>query len=167
MKRFWLGVGLMAALLALGIFETHKVHALTHPVVDMVEKAGEAAAQANWEQAAALLEEAQSLWEKHWGFLSAMHHHGPMEEIDSQFSRAEALLESRSSWEFSANCARLAELIRAMGEGHQLNLQNLLQSPGPAVQWPEPGIPWRAELVGGYLPPHPLRSAWPPGTDPG
>ena len=132
MKRFWLGAGLMVTLLALGFFETHKVNELTHPVADTAEKAGEAAAEENWAQAASLLESAQTLWEKHWGFLSAMHHHGPMEEIDSQFSRAKALLESRSEMEFSACCARLAELIRAMGEGHQLNWQNLLRSPGPA-----------------------------------
>lgn len=132
MKRFWLGAGLLIVLLVLGFYETHKVDALTHPVSEAVEKAGEAAAEEHWEQAASFLWEARGLWEKHWGFLSAMHHHGPMEEIDSQFSRAEALLESRSAWEFSANCARLSELIRAMGEGHQLNWQNLLRCPGPA-----------------------------------
>ena len=101
-------------------------------MAEAVEKAGNAAAEGDWPRAAGLLQQAQALWKKHWGFLSAMHHHGPMVEIDSQFSRAEALLESRSAGEFAAGCARLAELIRAMGEGHQLNFQNLLRCPGPA-----------------------------------
>ena len=132
MKRFWLGLGLLIFLLALGFYETYRVHTLTHPVAEAVEKAGNAAAEGDWPRAAGLLQQAQALWKKHWGFLSAMHHHGPMEDIDSQFSRAEALLESRSAGEFAAGCARLAELIRAMGVGHQLNFQNLLRCPGPA-----------------------------------
>ena len=132
MKRFWLGLGLLILLLALGFYETYRVNTLTLPVADAVEQAGNAAAEGDWPRAAGLLQQAQALWKKHWGFLSAMLHHGPMEEIDSQFSRAEALLESRSAGEFAAGCARLAELIRAMGEGHQLNFQNLLRCPGPA-----------------------------------
>lgn len=126
MKRLWFGVALMAVLLALGIFETMSMTKLTEPISDSLSQAVKAAQTAEWSQAEQLTQKAEEKWKTNWDFFSSMNHHGPMEEIDSQFARAEALLESRASAEFAACCARLAEMIRALGDAHVVNLRNLL-----------------------------------------
>jgi len=61
MKRFWLGLGLLILLLALGFYETYRVNALTRPVADAVEQAGNAAAEGDWPRAAGLLQQAHAL----------------------------------------------------------------------------------------------------------
>lgn len=126
MKRFWLGVVLLAALLALGIFESAGIKSLTEPISDKLSQAAGAALEENWTEAQRFSESAKGAWEANWSVLAAMNHHGPMEEIDSQFARAKILLESRSTAEFSACCARIAEMIRALGDAHTVNLRNLL-----------------------------------------
>lgn len=130
MKRLWLGIILLAALVVLGLFETARMGALTDPIADRLVRAAQAAREEDWVRARQLSEEARESWEENWSFLAAMHHHGPMEEIDSQFARAEVLLESRAGAEFSACCARIGEMIRALGDTHAVNLRNLLSCLG-------------------------------------
>lgn len=126
MKRLWLGIILLALLPALGIWESARIEKLTQPVADTLFRAAQAATAEDWAQAQQLCEEAEEQWEAHWSFLAAMNHHGPMEEIDSQFARMRMLLQTRSAAEFSACCARMGEMIRALGDAHRVNLRNLL-----------------------------------------
>lgn len=126
MKRLWLGVTLLVLLLALGIGETVCVCKLTEPVSRKLFQASQAAREADLVSAQTLMEEARQEWQGHWAFLAAMNHHGPMEEIDGLFAQAQALLENGAASDVSACCARLGEMIRALGEAHSVNLRNLL-----------------------------------------
>lgn len=126
MKRLWLGIILLTLLPLLGVFESVKIESLTQPVSDTLSRAAQAALAEDWAQAQQLCGEAEGKWEAHWSFLAAMNHHGPMEEIDSQFARMRMLLQTRSAAEFSACCARMGEMIRALGDAHRVNLRNLL-----------------------------------------
>ncbi len=126
MKRFWFAVVLLVLLLLLGLFEALRMTQLTEPICDSLTEAAQSAQKGDWTQAQRLAQEAEAGWDDSWDFFSAMNHHGPMEEIDSQFARAMAFLESRAAAEFAACCARLVEMIRALGEAHVVNLRNLL-----------------------------------------
>ena len=131
MKRFWLGLGLLGLLLGLGIWEQTQIPALTEPIAEQLDAAAQAAFLEDWEKAAACAGVAQQKWQKCWDLLAITTHHGPMEEIDGLLAQAEALLRAREESKFSAYCARLAELIRALGEAHRVNLRNLLAHPLP------------------------------------
>lgn len=126
MKRGWYAVALLVLLLILGLLASGHVRRLTEPVAEQLTLAAEAIRQEDPETAGQLLAEARRQWQKNWVFLAAMNHHGPMEEIDSRFARAEALLECAELREFTGCCAELEEMIRALGESHALRPENLL-----------------------------------------
>lgn len=126
MKRCWLGLGLLVALLGLGIWENLQIPALTKPIARQLDEAAQLAMAGAWEAAAGKSGDAKGQWQECWDLLASTTHHGPMEEIDSLLAKAELLLQSRSAEDFSACCARLAEMIRALGESHVVNLRNLL-----------------------------------------
>ena len=52
--------------------------------------------------------------------------HAPMDEIDSLFAQMEVYAQARDSLHFGSYCARLAELITAVSDAHQLNWWNFL-----------------------------------------
>ena len=62
MKRFWLGLGILAALLILGFWVQHSSKDLHKPVVDALKKAQSSAVAEDWEQTEKMVEQA----EKHW-----------------------------------------------------------------------------------------------------
>lgn len=126
MKRFWLGIVLLGVLLILGVLEAKYVQTITQPVSDILSQAVDAAQEEDWSKTGQLLQQAESRWQSQWSLLAAMNHHGPMEEIDSQFARADALLEGRAYAEFTACCARIGEMIRALGDAHTFRVENLL-----------------------------------------
>lgn len=126
MKRLWLGLVLLAAMLSLGIWENIRIPALTEPIAQSLEEAAQAALAGSWETAAKKTDAARQCWLDGWDLLASTTHHGPMEEIDGLLAKAELLLQSRSGADFSACCSRLAEMVRALGEAHKVNLRNLL-----------------------------------------
>ena len=126
MRRTWLGIGLMVILIGLGIFETCKISQLEAPLSELLDAAAQAALEQDLEQTGALLTQAQSQWEGHWDFLAAMTHHGPMEEIDNLFARAESLLQSQAIPELAACCTQISQQVQALADAHRLTLRNLL-----------------------------------------
>ena len=126
MKRFWLGVILLCLLLFLGLWEIVWIPSVSHPIGEMLNQAAQAALLEDWTAANTLTKSSRQQWQAHWDIFAATTHHGPMEEIDSLFARAQMLLQNRATVEFSACCVRIGEMIKALGESHQVNLRNLL-----------------------------------------
>ena len=126
MKRGWFGVGLLAVLLALGIFSSVAMGLFHEPVADVLERASDYALEENWDQARRLSGRAEDTWEELWHFSASFADHSPMEEIDSLFAQLEIYEKARDPVAFAAVCASLSRQLEAMSDAHELSWWNLL-----------------------------------------
>jgi hypothetical protein len=126
MNRFWIGVGLLLALLGAGFWSMFAMDRIHRSIVEDLHQSAEAAQAENWEEADALAQDATVQWEKSWRFTSAMADHTELDEIDSIFSQTRVYRQDRRSTDYAATCARLAKLIEALEESHKLSWWNLL-----------------------------------------
>ena len=115
MGRFLLGIGLMLALLAAGLFVSHAAEDIHTPVSALLIQAAEAE-----DPVAAMA--AREKWGSHWHAAAAFSDHAPMDEIDGLFAQ----LEDKSGTELAALCRRIASLVSAVAEAHKLTWWNLL-----------------------------------------
>ncbi len=126
MRRLYVGIGLLAVLLAIGIFLTSAFVGLHEPVKTVLEQAQEAAMEDDWPRAAAITRQAHQEWKRFRKFAAAVADHEPMEEMDAMFHRLEALCRMEQVDEFASDCAELARLAEAMAESQKLVWWNLL-----------------------------------------
>lgn len=125
MKRLWIGLGVLLALLAAGIWAMEYADRIHGSVSSSLEEAARAAVAEDWENAARLQAEAREKWEKRWGVTAALADHTELDEIDAGFARLEIYCRDRHATDFAAQSASLARLVAALGEGHRLSWQAL------------------------------------------
>ena len=126
MKRLWLGAGLAAILLALGIWTSISISTMENAIAGTLETAAEEALSGNFQTATTLVKSAHSQWEDSWHRIAVIADHAPMDEIDSLFAQVLIYAETGSPGEFAAHCQRISKLIIAVGEAHAFNWWNLL-----------------------------------------
>ena len=126
MKRFWIGLILLAVLLALGIFTTVAMDRVHNSLSLELRQAGAAASEGSWLRAADLIRQANAHWERCRGAVAAAASHEPMEEIDTLFDQAQIYLEHRDQLGFVLCCASLRCRMQAMGEAHAISWWSLL-----------------------------------------
>ena len=126
MNRFWIGVGLLLALLGAGVWAMQAMDSVHGSITENLQQSAEAAQANNWDKADALARDATTRWEENRRFTSSMADHTELDEIDSIFAQAQVYREHRSAADYAACCARLAKLIEALQESHDLNWRNLL-----------------------------------------
>ncbi len=126
MKRFWIGVGVLCMLLALGGGVAWGMEAIHDPLVTQLQQAQAAAAAEDWATATALSQSALQRWQTWHRFTAAFADHAPMDEIDSLFAELQVYAQARNEDHFAALCAQLAQLAHAMAESHSPNWWNLL-----------------------------------------
>ena len=126
MKRFWIGISVLAVLLASGwavAFFMGHCHA---PISNELTQAAQTAMDGRLEQAVQLAESAHDKWRLCRDFTAAFADHTVLEEMDSLFAEIGVYAAARDSISFSAACAHLAELAKAVSESHHPKWQNLL-----------------------------------------
>ena len=126
MRRQWIGVGLLLAVLILGIVLTTAFDRIHRPLADKLEAASQAALAEDWTQAERLIGEARGQWQRHRDFAAAVADHEPLEEMESWFAQLEVLAQLREADEFAAGCAHLAMLARAMADSQAITWWSLL-----------------------------------------
>ena len=126
MGKFSLGVGLLAVLLALGLWTGHAVDRLHGPVSRCLEQAAQAAVREDAQMSYALMEQAKAAWDACRDGIAAVADHAPMDEIESLFAQLENLRRQGQLSGFGALCAKLSRLVQAMAEAHQLSWWNIL-----------------------------------------
>ena len=126
MKQFWIGLGLLGLILVSGLFLGNRMEQTHHPQAKDLDKAAAAAAEGDWEYAAALLTRAKKNWDESRDLAAALVHHEPLNDIDTRFAELGVYAKSRSNPDFSAGCAALAEVLRALPKSHKLSWWNLL-----------------------------------------
>ena len=125
MRRMWVGVVLLAALLATGVLTAYLTAQAHSPVTRELGKAAQAALTEDWEQAGKCAARAQAIWQGNWDLTAAVADHSPMEEIDGLLAELQIYLHKRESVHFSATCARLCKLAQDMADAHAISWWNL------------------------------------------
>ena len=126
MKRIWIGIVLLGALLVGGLWAGEFMGQAHIPVARDVQRAGELALQGDWELAQALAKRGQDRWETKWPVTAAIADHEPMDEIDALFAQLETYGKTRDSAAYSAVCGHLGSLLEALSQGHRCKWWNLM-----------------------------------------
>lgn len=126
MKRIWLGLGILALFLALGLWSGHSMQSLHTPLAHNLEKAADAALSGDFAAGKEWAQKAKKQWDDQWNPSAVLADHTPMDEIDSQFARLEVFAQTENTEAFAASCRQLAQLITATAEAHSFTWWNIL-----------------------------------------
>ncbi len=126
MKRLWIGVFFLVALLLLTVAGSLAMDAIHDPISNQLREAADAAQAQDWARADALMQQAHGRWSRYWALTASFADHNPMDDIDALFAELEVFRAQRETVHFAAICAHLSELARAMEESHNLSWWNLL-----------------------------------------
>lgn len=125
MKRIWIGIGLLAALLAAGFWSMAAMDTAYSTIADTLRASAEAAQAEHWDTVDKLAESAAENWERKWSLSTALTDHTTLDEIDGLFAQLEVYRVRREVSDYAALCARLASQTDALAESHSLSLKNL------------------------------------------
>lgn len=126
MKRFWIGITVLAVLLASGWTVAFFMEHSHTPISSDLAQAAQAAMDGRFEQAMKLVANAHTKWLRCRDFTAALADHDVLEEMDSLFAEIGVYAAAGDEITFSAACAHLSELVRAVAESHHPKWQNLL-----------------------------------------
>ena len=126
MNRFWLGIGILAIFLGLGLWTSRTMDDLHTQLSETLELAAEELRTGETEKGFARAQQAQEKWQQQWHGVAAAADHAPMDEIDGLFAQMQIYGKAGAAIDAAACCARLSKLVAAVGEAHSLNWWNLL-----------------------------------------
>lgn len=126
MKRIWFGVGLLVALLVLGILSSNFMERTHLTQAEDLNRAAELAASGNWPAAVDSYSAAKEAWDRKQFLIAALCKHEPIDQIEGLFAQLEVSAAARNSESFSSTCVYLARQLEALGKSHSLSLENLL-----------------------------------------
>lgn len=126
MKRLWLGICVLALLLASGFAVTCFMERCHDPISRELAQAARAALAEDWDGALTAESAARAQWGRCRDFTAAFCDHSVLEEMDGLFAQAEVYAAGRDPLSFAATCAYLSSLADAVARSHLPNWQNLL-----------------------------------------
>lgn len=125
MTRFRIGVVMLIALLAAGIWSQQQVAQIQEPIALAMEDASRQALLGHWEAAAQAAAEAETAWQEHRVFTAAIADHNPMDEIESLLAQLPALAAVHNRSAYAAVCSNLSRRLHSMSEAHRLDWGSL------------------------------------------
>lgn len=121
MNRFRIGLILLAALLAAGIWAQSTMQRIHLPIAAALENAADYAAAGEPSRAAELVHHAESQWQRSRTLTAALADHQPLEDIECLLAQLTAY-ETADDPTYPALCRDLARRLRAVAEAHSLSL---------------------------------------------
>ena len=122
-RRFYLGVGILTVILALGLLTGWLMQKSQASAVQLLEQAAQAE---DLQTGAQLAQQAKGQWQNRWKTVAAIADHTPMDEIDTLFAELEIFAREGEAVHFASCCNQLASLLRAVSDAHKLNWWNVL-----------------------------------------
>ena len=124
MKRVWIGAGLLAVLVALGLLAGWAMEGWLTPGAGKLERAGDLALEGRWEEAEELVEEVEENWEDRRWLVTALTDHEIIEGIDAALAELDAYGRTWDADAYNALCQVLARRIEAAGQAHKPTGEN-------------------------------------------
>lgn len=126
MKRGWLAGALLAALVAVSLWNVAKLDRLTGEMNGLLAQAERYAEEGDWKKAKEKTQEAKKRWDRSGFYLHITLDHQVTDDISVSFGEVSEFIECEEGGEYSAANARLMEEIRLMGELQKPKMENLL-----------------------------------------
>ncbi len=126
MKRLWLGLGILALLLAVSSTVFIAMDRIHSPIAQTLSQAADAAEAEDWENASALAEAARARWERYRHFTAMVADHTPMDELDGLFQELTIYAQAEENPHFSATAQHLSALAAGMAESQKPCWWNVL-----------------------------------------
>ena len=124
-KRFYLGLIILAVILATSIGVTLGMRAMHEPVQQLLTQAADTA-QEDWEQALSLAQKAYDRWQNYHSMTASFADHSPMDDTDTLFQEMLVYGQTKEVPHFIACCRELTVMTQAMYDAHTFSLKNLL-----------------------------------------
>lgn len=126
MAKGWLGAGILAVFLVLGICLSAAADKACRPTGELLEQAAEKTLSGDFDAGIALGMEARSRWQCQWDGIAAIADHEPMDEVDALFAEMEVYARAGEEPHFAACCKQLARRIRSFADVHRFIWWNVL-----------------------------------------
>ena len=126
MRRFWIGVGLLGALLAAGLWTGSRMQRTHMPCAADLENAAACAMAEDWAAAGSLGDRERKSWQRSRNISASFANHQIMDEIDALFGELEIYRAREETAAYCAGCIYLAERLRDLGNSFRLSWWNLL-----------------------------------------
>ena len=126
MNRLWIGIGLLAILLAMGIGMLFVSRNFNEEFTESLEQASRYAMAGNWQAAGQQAAKGREKWESYHRFWAAFTDHEPVEQMQNLFSQLELYQTRQLEVDFAAVCENLVNLAEAIDESHGLRWWSLL-----------------------------------------
>lgn len=126
MKRFWIGLSVLAVLLATSIGVTVFIQRSHSPIYEDLALAAQAALAGDWNSAPEIAARARQRWDSCNRLTAAFIDHSILEEAEALFAEIDTYAAAQDPVSFAAACAHLSRLAKAIAESHLPIWQNLL-----------------------------------------
>ena len=126
MLRLWIGIGILAVLLAMGIGLLWGSSVFFEELSEDLRQAGELALAGNWQAAGEKVEKSREKWEAYRPFWASFTDHEPVEQMQNLFSQLELYQARQLEVDFAAVCHNLIHLAEAIDEAHSLRWWSVL-----------------------------------------
>lgn len=125
MRRFWISLSVLIALLCATLYNTHYLHNYTQELTTLLTQAEACVMDGDWDAASDKTEAALDRWKSRENYLHMVLRHADTDAILLDFQEVRQFIDHRED-EYSAANARLITRIGLLYEMEQFNLKNLL-----------------------------------------
>ena len=126
MLRLWIGIGILAILLAMGIGLLWGSGVFFEELSQDLQQAGDFALAGNWQAAGEKVEKSREKWEAYRPFWASFTDHEPVEQMQNLFAQLELYRTRQLEVEFAAVCRNLVHVAEAIDESHSLKWWSVL-----------------------------------------
>lgn len=126
MLRLWIGIGILAILLAMGIGLLWGSGVFFEELSQDLQQAGDFALAGNWQAAGEKVEKSREKWEAYRPFWASFTDHEPVEQMQNLFAQLELYRTRQLEVEFAAVCRNLVHVAEAIDESHSLRWWSVL-----------------------------------------
>ena len=126
MLRLWIGIGILAVLLAMGIGLLWGSSVFFEELSEDLQQAGDFALAGNWQAAGEKVEKSREKWEAYRPFWASFTDHEPVEQMQNLFSQLELYRARQLEVDFAAVCRNLVHVAEAIDEAHSLKWWSIL-----------------------------------------
>ena len=126
MLRLWIGIGILAVLLAMGIGLLWGSSVFFEELSEDLQQAGDFALAGNWQAAGEKVEKSREKWEAYRPFWASFTDHEPVEQVQNLFSQLEVYRMRRLEVDFATVCRNLSHVAEAIDESHGLRWWSVL-----------------------------------------
>ena len=126
MKRLYVGVALLVAVLGLGVLSMLLFGRFSRCLEKDLKRAEQAAEAEEWAQAEEYAKKAWKEWNSWRKYAAAVSEETPLEGMNVLFDRLELYGKRRNTLEFCQTCRELALLSQAVGQSQGLDFWSVL-----------------------------------------